>query len=85
MLECRYHGWCSIENGNDFGVWRPCIGDGVDMCMVYEPMPDVGALDKLAQEIDSMERIIFNNEVRVSDELLASIARRIREALGVER
>lgn len=52
MLECRYHGWCRIEYdndeyGSDFGVWCPCIGDGVDACMMYEPMPDVDALLEL--------------------------------------
>ena len=84
MNECRYHGWCRIEYDTDFDVCYPCVGDWGETCVEYEPMPDVGALNKLAQEIDSMERIMFKNEVRVSDELLAFYARRIREALGVE-
>lgn len=44
---------------------------------------DIDALLALADEIDSMERVTFHNEVRVSDEVLVSVTRRIREALGV--
>ena len=51
-------------------------------CMSYRPIVDREALAKLADEIDSMERVAFHNEVRVSDEVLVSITRRIREALG---
>ena len=54
-------------------------------CMSYRPMVDREALLELADEIDSMERVVLHNEVRVSDEVLVSITKRIREALGVGR
>ena len=50
---------------------------------LIEPSCDRDALLALADEIDSMERMVFHNEVRVSDEVLVSVTRRIREALGV--
>ena len=82
MAECRYFPECQrcSETGDS---WIPCMGgaDGT-RCDGYEPMPDVKALAKLADEIDSMERVVFHNEVRVSDEVLMSITSRIREALG---
>lgn len=84
MAECRYFPEC--QRCNEVGdSWIPCVGgsDGT-RCYSYEPMPDVGALAKLADEIDSMERVTSHNEVRVSDEMLVYITRRIREALGVE-
>lgn len=43
---------------------------------------DREALLALADEVDSMERVVYHNEVRVSDEALVSITRRIREACG---
>lgn len=43
---------------------------------------DRAALLALADEVDSMERVVYHNEVRVSDEALVSITRRIREACG---
>lgn len=45
-------------------------------------MIDRDALLALADEVDSMERVVYHNEVRVSDEALVSITRRIREACG---
>lgn len=82
MLECRYHGWCSLEYDNDFGAWCPCIGDGVEACMVYEPMPDAEALTALA---DDMERIADENRMTgmMGIGRARSWADRIREALGV--
>lgn len=82
MLDCRYHGMCQLLS-YDGNCTYVCPETG--RCQICELMPDVVALDNLAQEIDSMERVRFNNEVRVSDELLVSIARRIREALGVSK
>lgn len=81
MLDCRYHGMCDLLSYVD-NCMHVCPETG--RCHICELMPDVEALGNLAQEIDSMERVMFNNEVRVSDELLASYARRIREALGVQ-
>ena len=46
------------------------------------PSCDRDALLALADEVDSMERVVYHNEVRVSDEALVSITRRIREACG---
>ena len=73
MAECRYHGWCRIEYDNDFGVCCPCIGDGVETCMMYEPMPDVESLLKLA------------NEMSVEKGDIWRWRHRIREALGVSK
>lgn len=81
MLDCRYYDMCCFTDDSCNGE-QECPKR--KHCQFYSPMPDVGALGKLAQEIDSMERVMFNNEVRVSDELLASIARRIREATGAD-
>lgn len=46
------------------------------------PSCDRDALLALADEVDSMERVVYHNEVRVSDEALVSITIRIREACG---
>ena len=84
-LECRNHGnclWILEYMTSCDGHLPEWDGDRHD-CAEYEPMPDVKELAKLADEIDSMERVVFHNEVRVSDDVLASVTRRIREALGV--
>ena len=41
MLECRFKGWCRIEFDTDFDVCYPCVGDGAETCIEYEPMPEV--------------------------------------------
>lgn len=84
MPECRYHGWCRLEYDNDFGVYCPCIGDGVEACMAYEPMPDVEALTALADEMDEVaqrKRSMGYEGFAIGDEYMA---RRIRDVLGVE-
>lgn len=90
MTECRYHGWCRIEYDNDFGVFCPCIGDGVDTCMMYDPMPDAKALIKLAEELDKeaehKESSCWDRSVAtVGTRYVREISRQIREALGVSK
>ena len=79
MLDCRYYDLCCFTDDS-------CNGEpecpNRDHCQFYSPMPDVKALTGLADDIDSMERVVFHNEVRVSDEVLVSVTRRIREACG---
>ena len=79
MLDCRYYDLCCFTDDS-------CNGEPEcpkrDHCQFYSPMPDVKALTGLADDIDSMERVVFHNEVRVSDEVLVSITSRIREACG---
>ena len=56
MAECRYFPECT--RCNEVGdSWIPCEGgsDGT-RCDGYEPMPDVGALLALADEIDRSAR-----------------------------
>ena len=53
MAECRYFPEC--QRCNEVGdLWIPCTGgaDGIQ-CGAYEPMPDVGALLALADEMDA--------------------------------
>lgn len=78
MTECRYKGWCRIEYDTDFDVCYPCIGDGADTCIEYEPMPDVKALLEMADEMDERKTWSCTAERIWS----RSIARRIREAIG---
>lgn len=79
MLDCRYYDLCCFTDDS-------CNGEPEcpkrDHCQFYSPMPDVRALTGLADDIDSVERVVFHNEVRVSDEVLVSITRRIRAACG---
>ena len=79
MLDCRYYDLCCFTDDS-------CNGEPEcpkrDHCQFYSPMPDVKALTGLADDIDSMERVVFHNDVRVSDEVLVSVTRRIREACG---
>lgn len=85
MLECRYHGWCRLEYDNDFGVCCPCIGDGVEACMAYEPMPDVEALTALADELeeDACWEVQTPGNTSVARRL-KDTCDRIRKALGVD-
>lgn len=78
MAECRYKGWCRIEYDTDFDVCYPCIGDGSETCAEYEPMPDVKALLKLADEIEDNDVTYCVSTQYVLDDY----ARRIREACG---
>ena len=82
MAECRYFPEC--QRCNETGdSWFPCEGgaDGT-RCEGYEPMPDVDALLALADDLDRMgDGSMY--DASISDEY--GIARRIREALGVER
>ena len=79
MLDCRYYDLCCFTDDS-------CNGEPECPkryhCQFYSPMPDVRALTGLADDIDSMERVVFHNEVRVSDEVLVSVTSRIREACG---
>lgn len=85
MAECRYKRWCRIEYDTDFDVCYPCVGDGNEACVSYEPMPDVKALLKLAED---MERAAGDREACPvlsfgAAALVADYAHRIREACGV--
>lgn len=76
MRECRYITMCGRQ-------WSPRIGPcGGDRCWMYSPMPDVEALEELADEIDLCGRCTSDPEDRGSFERWS---RRIREALGVEK
>lgn len=84
MAECRYFPEC--QRCNETGdSWIPCAGgsDGT-RCYGYEPMPDVDALTKLADEMDEVaqrRRSMGYEGFAIGDE---DRARRIREALGVQ-
>ena len=69
MRECRFYPWCSYIE--DHGCTK-------DPCRHYQPMPDVVALAKLADEIE-------DNDVTYcvsAQYALDSYASRIREACG---
>ena len=73
MAECRYFPEC--QRCNEVGdSWIPCIGgsDGT-RCLGYEPMPDVDALVKLADEMTVEKGDIWR------------WSSRIRDALGVDK
>ena len=92
MADCRYFPEC--QRGNEVGdLWIPCIGgaDGI-RCEVYEPMPDVDELAKLADEmsrcawyfgLDFDEDEPLRDRLKEASEDFAECALRIREALGV--
>lgn len=82
MTECRYHGKCVTEFDTDFDICCPCIGNGADACISYEPMPDVEALLKLASrmEADANEAIYFELTMEPLD--VSEYAAKIREAVG---
>lgn len=97
MAECRYFPEC--QRLNETGdSWIPCTGgsDGT-RCHGYEPMPDVDALAKLADEIwenADLSRELHSEmlkEKRLDMALtfheyaceLREYAGRIRDALGV--
>lgn len=83
MLECRYKGQCRIEYDTDFDVCYPCIGDWGDTCAEYEPMPDVDALAKLADELekDACWEVQTPGDTSGARRL-KDTCDRIREALG---
>lgn len=81
MTECRYKGWCRIEYDTDFDVCYPCIGDGIDTCARYEPMPDVAALLALADDM-SKDADVLGDGYGMAPHMIRTYAGRIREALG---
>lgn len=68
MTKCRYYPWCSYMEG------RGCLDN---WCVNYQPIPDVEALMKLADEMDYTD-----SEVGWCDDAMPTFARRIREAVG---
>ena len=66
MRECRFCPWCSYIE--DHGCTK-------DSCRHYQPMPDVGALLKLADELEQ-------ETGSVCGVCMGKTARRIREACG---
>lgn len=72
MRECRYQGNCEHENHN------PCYPVDDVVCKGYQPMPDVSALLKLSDEMESEGLDGWaSGPVNVG-----LFARRIREAVG---
>ena len=69
MRECRFFPWCSYIE--DHGCTK-------DSCRHYQPMPDVDALLKLADEIEDNDVTYCVSTQYVLD----SYASRIREACG---
>lgn len=69
MSECRFFDMC--ETAWDIG----CDGAEDNACSQFEPMPDVDALRRLADELDSPGYGWVSSMRR-------GIARSIREALG---
>lgn len=80
MSECRYFPEC--QRCNEVGdSWIPCVGgsDGT-RCSCYEPMPDVDAIAKLADELEREGlKGWASGPVNVG-----RYAARIRETLGVD-
>ena len=72
MRECRFFPWCSYIE--DHGCTK-------DSCRHYQPMPDVGALLALEDEIVAIAGT-YPKKGSTSP-LLLRFALRIREALGV--
>lgn len=89
MAECRYFPEC--QRCNEIGdSWIPCTGgsDGT-RCDNYEPMPDMDALLKIADEMHEFGSLPVKNpgaRVLHSEDFSRELgyARRIREALGVD-
>lgn len=86
MAKCRYYRMCWLRLGYDEVKWNPdCRGGGDEGCKRFEPMPNVRSLRALADELDTctVERL---NHLGEADRLTGrEYARRIRDALGVER
>lgn len=84
MAECRYFPEC--QRCNEVGdSWIPCMGgsDGT-RCKGYEPMPDVEALTKLADEMQGhADAEDYGGDGRINAGCLWSYADRIRDALGM--
>ena len=73
MCECRYYGKCA-GNCDSRGLVLGFGNETYD-CDDFQPMPDVDALMKLADECDDAYKV---NPHSAYDE----VARRIRNALG---
>ena len=75
MRECRFYPWCSYIE--DHGCTK-------DSCRRYQPMPDVGALLALADEmygrLDEYD-VGLHGGIYMANEM-RKCARRIREACG---
>lgn len=83
MAECRFFPEC--QRCNETGdSWLPCAGgsDGT-RCHGYEPMPDIGALLALADEICKMGNDYAKMGAIGFKFNLLSIASKIRKACGV--
>ena len=72
MRECRFYPWCSYIE--DHGCTK-------DSCRHYQPMPDVGALLALADELEEEGVGVFSTTIRGG--WLVDSAYRIREACGM--
>ena len=89
MAECRYFPEC--QRCNETGdSWIPCEGgaDGT-RCDGYEPMPDVGALLRIAQVLESADKsgcmgcVLEDSGCHICViGVEHEIARRIRQAIG---
>lgn len=72
MRECRFFPWCSYIE--DHGCTK-------DSCRHYQPIPDVGTLLALADEMVTIAGTY--PKTSSTSPLLLRFARRIRKALGV--
>ena len=82
MLDCRYHGMCSLLS---YGSNCAYVCPEMWRCQICELMPNVKSLLALADELDTctVDRLNHLGEAdRISGR---EYARRIREDLGVER
>ena len=92
MLECRYYANCYFM---ECDVPDKCDGNGncesyrhgheiKTACQFYSPMPDVESLLALAKVLHSMGEQYDAHERYELGLTFRAIAKRIREALGVE-
>lgn len=77
MLDCRYYDLCCFTDDSCNGE-QECPKRG--HCQFYSPMPDVGALLALADDLGNMSEEL----PPAFRDMGMSVAHRIREALGEE-
>ena len=81
MLDCRYYDLCCFTDDSCNGE-QECPKRG--RCQFYSPMPDVGALEALADETEGA----VCNENKTTDlavrfaEVICTIAKEIRSVYG---
>lgn len=81
MLDCRYYDLCCFTDDSCNGE-QECPKR--ERCQFYSPMPGVKALLELADECGDASRAYAGDGHELTSKQFANVARRIREALGVE-